>query len=71
MRIQRIGKISDCIVIIEHQRDAVGDDGVNLEIRQMMGGHKSFAPLGTLFETTSIDLCRCSNLTVNGDYPDR
>jgi len=50
----RIGKISDCIVIIEHQRDAVGDDGAEFEIRQMMGDHKSFAPLGTLFETTSM-----------------
>jgi len=50
----RIGKISDCIVIIEHQRDDVGDDAVEFEIRQMMGDHKSFAPLGTLFETTSM-----------------
>ncbi|MGA2912092.1 MAG: 6-phospho-3-hexuloisomerase [Methanoregula sp.] len=50
----RIGRISDCIVIIEHQRDTVGDDAVEFEIRQMMGDHKSFAPLGTLFETTSM-----------------
>jgi 6-phospho-3-hexuloisomerase len=41
-------------VIIEHQRDAVGDDAVEFEIRQMMGKHKSFAPLGTLFETVSV-----------------
>lgn len=50
----RIGKISDCIVVIEHQRDDAGDEAVEFEIRQMMGDHKSFAPLGTLFETTSM-----------------
>jgi 6-phospho-3-hexuloisomerase len=50
----RIGKIADCIVIIEHQRDEVDDDAVEFEIRQMLGEHKSFAPLGTLFETASI-----------------
>jgi 6-phospho-3-hexuloisomerase len=50
----RIGKIADCIVIIEHHRDEVADDGVEFEIRQMMGEHKSFAPLGTLFETASM-----------------
>lgn len=50
----RIGKISDSIVIIEHQRDAVSDDAAEFEIRQMMGEHKSFAPLGTLFETASM-----------------
>jgi 6-phospho-3-hexuloisomerase len=52
----RIGKISDCIVIIEHQRDAVKDDAAEFEIRQMLGEHKSFAPLGTLFETASMVL---------------
>ena len=50
----RIGRISDCIVIIEHQRDDAGDEAVEFEIRQMMGDHKSFAPLGTLFETASM-----------------
>jgi len=50
----RIGKIADCIVIIEHRRDPVGDDAAEFEIRQMMGEHKSFAPLGTLFETASM-----------------
>jgi 6-phospho-3-hexuloisomerase len=50
----RIGRIADCIVIIEHHRDEVEDDGVEFEIRQMMGEHKSFAPLGTLFETASM-----------------
>jgi len=33
------------MVIIEHQRDAVKDDAEEFEIRQMMGDHKSFAPL--------------------------
>jgi 6-phospho-3-hexuloisomerase len=50
----RIGKVADCIVIIEHHRDDVEDDAVEFEIRQMMGDHKSFAPLGTLFETVSM-----------------
>jgi len=50
----RIGRISDCIVIIENQRDEVEDDALEFEIRQMMGDHKSFAPLGTLFETASM-----------------
>lgn len=50
----RIGKIADCNVVIEHHRDEVEDDAVEFEIRQMMGEHKSFAPLGTLFETASM-----------------
>jgi 6-phospho-3-hexuloisomerase len=50
----RIGKIADCMVIIEHHRDDVDDDALEFEIRQMMGDHKSFAPLGTLFETASM-----------------
>jgi len=49
-----IGRIADCRVIIEHQRDAEGDDAAEFEIRQMLGDHKSFAPLGTLFETASM-----------------
>ncbi|MEN6397302.1 MAG: 6-phospho-3-hexuloisomerase [Methanoregula sp.] len=50
----RIGKIADCKVIIEHQRDDVNDDAAEFEIRQVLGDHKSFAPLGTLFETASM-----------------
>ncbi len=50
----RIGRIADCIVIIESQRDKVADESVEFEIRQMMGEHKSFAPLGTIFETTAM-----------------
>jgi 6-phospho-3-hexuloisomerase len=50
----RIGRIADCIVIIEQFRDDVKDDAAEFEIRQMLGDHKSFAPLGTLFETASM-----------------
>jgi len=50
----RIGKIADSIVIIEQHRDAVTDEAAEFEVRQMMGDHKSFAPLGTLFETASM-----------------
>jgi 6-phospho-3-hexuloisomerase len=53
-RDSRIGRIADVVVIIEHQRDQVRDDGAEFEIRQMMGEHKSFAPLGTLFETAAM-----------------
>jgi 6-phospho-3-hexuloisomerase len=49
----RIGRIADCIVVIESQRDRIPDDG-EFEIRQMMGEHKSFAPLGTVFETAAM-----------------
>jgi 6-phospho-3-hexuloisomerase len=50
----RIGKIADTIVIIEQHRDLVADEAAEFEVRQMMGDHKSFAPLGTLFETASM-----------------
>jgi 6-phospho-3-hexuloisomerase len=50
----RIGRIADCIVVIESQRDKVSDESEEFEIRQMMGEHKSFAPMGTLFETTAM-----------------
>lgn len=53
-RDSRIGKIANCVVVIEHQREEKDDDGMEFEIRQMMGDHKSFAPLGTLFETASM-----------------
>ncbi|MCQ8894129.1 MAG: 6-phospho-3-hexuloisomerase [Methanolinea sp.] len=53
-RDSRIGRIADTIVIIEHHRDDVRDDGAEFEIRQVMGEHKSFAPLGTLFETAAM-----------------
>jgi 6-phospho-3-hexuloisomerase len=50
----RIGKIADCAVEIESHRDEVKDESAEFEVRQMMGQHKSFAPLGTIFETTSM-----------------
>ena len=50
----RIGNIADCRVIVESQRDDSRDDAAEYEIRQMLGDHKSFAPLGTLFETASL-----------------
>jgi len=53
-RESRIGRIADCCVVIESQRDTNGDETAEFEIRQMMGKHKSFAPLGTLFETASV-----------------
>lgn len=53
-RDSRIGKIADGVVVIPSQRDKDADASVEFEIRQMMGDHKSFAPLGTLFETTAM-----------------
>jgi len=53
-RDSRIGKIADGVVLIPSQRDKDADASVEFEIRQMMGDHKSFAPLGTLFETTAM-----------------
>jgi 6-phospho-3-hexuloisomerase len=50
----RIGRVADTLVIIEHHRDEVRDEGAEFEIRQVMGEHKSFAPLGTLFETAAM-----------------
>lgn len=53
-RDSRIGKIADGVVVIPSQREKDADASVEFEIRQMMGDHKSFAPLGTLFETTAM-----------------
>lgn len=50
----RIGRIADYIIRIETQRDPVSCDAHEYEIRQMLGEHHSFAPLGTIFETTSL-----------------
>jgi len=49
----RIGKVSDCIVRIEGHSPKVDEAG-EFEMRQMLGDHKSFAPLGTLFETAAM-----------------
>ncbi len=49
-----IGKLADAMVIIENQRDEIRDETAEFEVRQMTGEHKSFAPLGTLFETAAM-----------------
>jgi 6-phospho-3-hexuloisomerase len=53
-RDSRMGRIADCCVVIDSQLEAAVDESAEFEIRQMMGRHKSFAPLGTLFETASV-----------------
>jgi len=53
-RDSKIGRMADSIVFIENHRDEVTDDTAEFEIRQMTGEHKSFAPLGTLFETAAM-----------------
>jgi 6-phospho-3-hexuloisomerase len=50
----RIGRIADTLVLLPSQREKGGDESQEFEIRQMMGEHKSFAPLGTLFETAAM-----------------
>jgi 6-phospho-3-hexuloisomerase len=49
----RIGRVSDCIVRIEGHSPKIDEAG-EFEMRQMLGDHKSFAPLGTLFETAAM-----------------
>ncbi len=53
-RDSRIGRLADAMVIIENQRDEIRDETAEFEVRQMTGEHKSFAPLGTLFETAAM-----------------
>lgn len=48
-----VATMADVVVEIESNRDAT-DDSAEFERRQMTGEHKSFAPLGTLFETTAM-----------------
>ncbi|NTU99789.1 MAG: 6-phospho-3-hexuloisomerase [Methanoregulaceae archaeon] len=50
----RIGRIADAIVILESHRDEVRDETTEFDVRQMTGEHRSFAPLGTIFETASM-----------------
>jgi len=50
----RIGKIADYMIKIEIHRDAIVKDSHEYEIRQMLGKYRSFAPLGTIFETSSL-----------------
>ncbi|MDD1718739.1 MAG: 6-phospho-3-hexuloisomerase [Methanoregulaceae archaeon] len=75
----RIGRIADSVVVIEHHRDEVKDDAGEFEIRQMLGDHKSFAPLGTLFETAAMvfadaiisrlmEITQCDEKTLKGRH---
>jgi 6-phospho-3-hexuloisomerase len=50
----RIGRIADCTVVLESHRDYIKDESAEFEIKQMKGELKSFAPLGTLFETGAM-----------------
>ena len=50
----RIGNVAVFVIEIETQRDPVTCDAHEYEIRQMLGEHRSFAPLGTIFETSSL-----------------
>ncbi|PWR74078.1 6-phospho-3-hexuloisomerase [Methanospirillum lacunae] len=52
-----IGNMADSCVVIENYRDKVPDESVEFDIRQMLGEHRSFAPLGTLFETAAMTFC--------------
>jgi 6-phospho-3-hexuloisomerase len=52
-----IGKMAESRVMIENFRDKVPDESQAYETRQMLGEHKSFAPLGTLFETAALTFC--------------
>ena len=46
--------IADAIVILESHRDEIRDETTEFDVRQMTGEHRSFAPLGTIFETASM-----------------
>lgn len=50
----RVGKIADYFIRIESQREPDKHDMHEFESRQMLGAYHSFAPLGTIFETTSL-----------------
>ena len=52
-----IGMLADAIVVIKQHREDLTDDSVNFDIREMLGEHRSFAPLGTFFETASMTFC--------------
>lgn len=52
-----IGKIAVSTVMIENYRDNIPDESREYDTRQMLGEHRSFAPLGTLFETAAMTFC--------------
>ena len=49
-----VATMADVVVEIESNRDPLEDDSCEFDRRQMTGEHKSFAPLGTLFETSAM-----------------
>ena len=71
---RRLADREDCRLQSDHRDTSAmmsDDDAAEFEIRQMLGDHKSFAPLGTLFETASMIFCRCRDLPADGDHQDR
>ncbi|HJJ48248.1 MAG TPA: 6-phospho-3-hexuloisomerase [Methanocorpusculum sp.] len=50
----RIGHIADYVVKIDARRETDEPDSHEYEIRQILGQYRSFAPLGTLFETSAL-----------------
>lgn len=52
-----IGKMAVSTVMIENYRDIIPDESREYDTRQMLGEHRSFAPLGTLFETAAMTFC--------------
>lgn len=52
-----IAKIAVSTVLIENYRDNIPDESKEYDTRQMLGEHRSFAPLGTLFETAAMTFC--------------
>ena len=49
-----IGKIADFMIKIENQRYPIAKNPHKYEIHQMLNSYRSFAPLGTIFETSSL-----------------
>jgi 6-phospho-3-hexuloisomerase len=52
-----LGDKADCIVLIPNFRTDLADDEIMVGSRTITSNHPLFAPLGTLFETTSVIFC--------------
>jgi 6-phospho-3-hexuloisomerase len=52
-----LGDKADCIVLIPNTRENSATNEVRVGSRVIKSDHTLFAPLGTLFETTSLILC--------------
>jgi len=52
-----LGDKADCIVFIPNLRTDSADDEIMAGSRMITSNHTLFAPLGTLFETTSLIFC--------------